>query len=255
METEDYVFWCKEIDEKPRFHRKQWEFFFILKTLKENNMLIENKHGIGFGVGKEPIPSLLAKYKVYSLATDLNENDAIENGWATTNQYSNSYYDLYKSNICSKENFEKYTSTRVVDMNNIPNDFDKLFDFTWSSCALEHLGNLQNGLTFIENSLKLLKPGGIAVHTTEYNISSNEHTISEGPSVLYMKKDLQAFVKYLQSQGYLIDIEFDMKEDHIFDKYIDVPPYCSNKHLKLQFDEYVTTSIALVIYKPIMNIM
>ena len=38
---------------------------------------------------------------------------------------------------------------------------------------------------FIEGAMNLLKPGGIAVHTTEYNVSSNEETIMEGNDVIF----------------------------------------------------------------------
>ena len=49
----------------------------------------------------------------------------------------------------------------------------------WSSCSLEHLGSISHGIEFILNSLKCLKQHGVAVHTTEFNLSSNEETLNE----------------------------------------------------------------------------
>ena len=56
---------------------------------------------------------------------------------------------------------------RAVDMNDIPPDL-RGFDFTWSSCALEHLGTLRAGADFVVEQMTCLRPGGVAVHTTEY---------------------------------------------------------------------------------------
>lgn len=65
------------------------------------------------------------------------------------------------------------------------------YDFCWSSCALEHLGDLRRGFDFIINSVeKTLKVGGIACHTTEFNLSPNDTTVASGPTVLYRRKDL-----------------------------------------------------------------
>ena len=250
MLTDEYYFWCSEIDEPPKLHRKQWEYYFILKVLKDNNMLQEGKHGIGFGVGKEPLPSTMAKYKVSTLVSDMDNDSAVEKGWMETGEFSTSVDDMHRKNICSRECFNHYVKTRIIDMNDIPNDIGPVYDFTWSSCAFEHLGNLEKGLQFVRNSLDVLKPGGIAIHTTEYNVSSNTETMDEGPSVLYRKCDLESFVDTIRSEGFIVHIDFDVKEDHPLDKHIDLPPYSDNEHLKLLFDGFVTTSIGLVIYKP-----
>ena len=83
-----------------------------------------------------------------------------------------------------------HVKLRSVDMNSIPDDIEG-YDFTWSACAFEHLGSIDKGLEFVKNSLKCLKPGGIAVHTTEFNASSDQNTLTSGPTVLFRKKDLE----------------------------------------------------------------
>ena len=35
----------------------------------------------------------------------------------------------------------------------------------------------------------------------------------------------------------------------MLDKYVDIPPYTQDKHLKLKLGEYTTTSIGLIIKK------
>jgi hypothetical protein len=64
------------------------------------------------------------------------------------------------------------------------------YDFLWSSCALEHLGSLDAGLDFVVNAMDLLKPGGTAIHTTEFNLSSDDETLTSGPCVIYRRRDI-----------------------------------------------------------------
>ena len=68
-------------------------------------------------------------------------------------------------------------------MNAVPDDLGR-FDLVWSSCALEHLGTPQAGLDFIMRTLDLLEPGGLAVHTTELELTprARQPTTDTSPS-------------------------------------------------------------------------
>ena len=68
---------------------------------------------------------------------------------------------------------------RDVDMNAIPRDL-RDFDFTWSSCALEHLGTLAAGMDFVVNQMACLGPEGRLCTRTEYLVSSNDVTVEAG---------------------------------------------------------------------------
>jgi hypothetical protein len=92
--------------------------------------------------------------------------------------------------ICDAALFSKLVDFRNVDMNNMPSDLVG-YDFCWSSCAFEHLGSIELGMQFVEISLKCLKPGGLAVHTMEYNGQSNRNTLSEGGAVIFRKHPKQ----------------------------------------------------------------
>jgi SAM-dependent methyltransferase len=132
-------------------------------------------------------------------------------------------------------------------MNHIPKDL-RGFDFIWSSCSLEHLGSLKHGEYFVYNAMRCLKPGGIAVHTTEYNFSSNEETLDTGGTVLYRRCDIEQIVKRLQYRGHKISLDF-ASGDLPDDQFIDMPPYKHDPHLKLQLLQYVITSMGLIIEK------
>ncbi|MDR2793708.1 MAG: methyltransferase domain-containing protein, partial [Treponema sp.] len=172
-----YQYWMTKLKEKPFFHRKQWEFVYIAQVLFENNLLKAGSRGLGFGVGKEPLPALFASMDCKITASDMDTDSDEAKKWESANQHSGNNRELLNQRgICPPDIFAKNVSFRTIDMNTIPDDLRGMFDFIWSSCALEHIGGAQNSEDFICNSLDTLRPGGLAVHTTEYNVSSNEDT-------------------------------------------------------------------------------
>lgn len=245
--TKEYEYWCQHMCQKPLLHRKQWEFCYILQVLSTNSMMQPGKKALGFGVGQEPIPSVLARYGCDVLATDLQLEQAKSTGWIETNQHLNNLKDLHMPGICNAEEFFAKVQFRDMDMNNISEDLVN-FDFTWSSCAFEHLGSIEKGLNFVKNTLKTLKPGGIAVHTTEFNVSSDEKTLDNAGTVLFRKQDIIKLAKDLIHEGHSITLNFNLGSGEV-DQYIDIPPYTQDKHLKLRLQQYVTTSIGLIIQK------
>src|SRR5206468_12199796 len=108
---------------------------------------------------------------------------------------------LQRPSLCEPELLAERVTTRAVDMKRVPDNLQG-FDFCWSACALEHLGTLEAGMQFVERSLACLAPAGVAVHTMEFNVMSEEHTIESGPTVLYRPRDIVELVHRIQSQGY-----------------------------------------------------
>ncbi len=250
LESKEYQAWVKYFKLVPnQLHRKIWEYCFIAETLKKYDLLREGVSGLGFAVGTEPLPAAFCSFGTSITATDLNFEEANKRGWVDTNQHAKNLENLNHQMICPQDKFLKLCRFQNVNMNNIPEDL-KGFDFVWSACALEHLGSLKHGEEFIYNSLKCLKPGGIAVHTTEYNFSSNDKTIEFGSTVLYRRRDIEKIVANLRLDGYIVS-EINFSGGVLDgDQYIDIPPYnLNNKHLKLVMDEFVITSIGLVIQK------
>jgi SAM-dependent methyltransferase len=244
-----YQRWCNELNEKPRFHRKQWEFVYILQALWERDCIKEGKRGLVFAVGSEPLPSLLASYGCAILATDINPDRGTELGWTNGNQLCFGVESLNTRNLCEEELFSKNVKYMPVDMNHIPNSL-KNFDFNWSSCSFEHLGSIKKGLRFLKNQLHTLKPGGWAVHTTEFNISSDDVTLDNNDStVIFRKKDIDTIAKELRDAGHFVE-EIDYSLGGLpEDFHVDVFPYTQDIHLRLQVNEFVATSIGLIIQK------
>lgn len=249
FETEWFAAWLKRLGHGPRYHRKLWEFCFICQALKERGSIRPGAKGLGFGVGNEPLSAYFASQDCKIVATDLPPDHSAASQWSETGQYASGKDALRMPVVCPDELFDRNVQFRWCDMNAVPADLVG-FDFCWSACALEHLGTLAAGATFVERSLDCLVPGGVAVHTTEFNLSSNSETLVSGPTVLYRRRDLEDLANRIQARGCLV-VPFDF--DHgigVLDEYIDFPPYLNEPHLRLSIEGFATTSVAIIIEKP-----
>jgi len=240
--------WCDALGEKPNYHRKQWEYVYILQSLWERECIGPGKKGLVFAVGSEPLPALMAGMGCSVLATDIFPETGREKGWENANQLCFGLDQLNARGLCDKDLFLERVRYRPVDMNEIPADLCD-FDFNWSSCSFEHLGSIAKGKNFLLNQLNTLKPGGWAVHTTEYNISSNDLTQDDNESVFFRKRDIDDVVAELRRAGHFVE-EVDISMGGLPEDYqVDVQPHSQKVHLKLQVDKFVVTSIGLIIQK------
>lgn len=211
-------------------------------------MLSKGKTGLGFAVGREPLVAYFASLGAKILASDLDVDRAATAGWVGSNEHAASLEMLNERNICPPDVFAQSVRFQEVDMNNFNKDQLGEFDFVWSSCAFEHLGSLENGLKYVENAMHCVKSGGLAVHTTEFNVGSNELTHEEGGTVIYRRRDIDELVLRLRDAGHQVKVNYNFG-DQPADYNVDVPPYTHDVHLKLHLMGHTTTSIGLVIRK------
>jgi len=211
-------------------------------------MLEEGRRGLGFGVGAEPLTAVFADRGASVLATDLEPDEAKEAGWVHTDQHAQSKQDMNNRGICAPSKFDELVDFRFMDMNNIDKDLEGQFDFVWSACAYEHLGSIMHGLEFVVNSVKCLKPGGVAVHTTEFNCSSDNETLDHASTVLFRKRDMLALQKRLKLMGGEMEFNFNLG-DLPLDLHIDTAPYKEDEHLKLQIMRWAVTSFGIIVRK------
>ncbi len=239
----EFAEFCKIFCHPIVTHRKLWEFAFIYHHARQAAVLQPGKKGLGFGVGLEQLASLFAGLGVQVTATDAPGD---EKGWREADEYAGERDQLFYPTIVSREAFDRNVAFEFVDMNDIPAHLAG-FDFCWSSCCLEHLGNLQHGIDFFINSVeKTLKVGGVACHTTELNLTSDEHTIESGRTVIYRKQDLQRLCRTLEERGHSVTPLRIEPGLFVADYLVDVPPYRKDPCLKFQLGQYVATSVGIV---------
>lgn len=251
-------YWFKslreELDQPDRIHRKVWENVRIVSEFEQwldVDSDFAHLRCLGFGVGLDPIPSWLASQSDVEsvLATDLSIDDPASKDWLD-GQHCSSLDQLYNPKICTKDDFYTKVQFQTLDMNHIPLEFESQFDFTWSCGSLEHIGGIDKSIDFFYNQMKCLKPGGLAVHTTEYNLTSNEDTIDAHNLCLLRKRDIEQIADRVPEFTWCDSFDWHQGESEA-DTYIAKPPHDEDEpyHLKLQVGNYVTTSILLVATK------
>jgi len=260
IESDWVAHWCRELGIATVYHRKIWELCFALQAVHEAGLLRDGARGLGFGCGAEPLPSYFAARGIAVTATDLTPDNAASSGWIRNGQHATAPEQAFMPHLVRREDFDRLVGMRYVDMNDIPDDL-RGFDFCWSICALEHLGSIELGLRFIENSMATLKPGGLAVHTTEYNIRPDGPTVDNWPSVAFQRRHLEGVAERLRRDGHEVaPFDFDLGDGPL-DHFVDLPPHVHElpeelarwlgppAHLKVALDSMIVTCVGLVIRK------
>ena len=232
-------------------YRKVWEWCAIAEALQSRGMLAPGRKGLGFAVGQEPLPALFAAGGAEILATDLAP-EINQQHWLETGQHTTGTDALYRAELLSRAEFDRLVSFQAADMRTLEGLPAGEFDFLWSSCSLEHLGTMEDSFVFIERAMDLLRPGGVAVHTTEYNVSSNEETMLGGNDVIFRRQDVELVDYRLRRKECGLDRVDFYAGNHRHDLACDNPPFFTSgrMHLKLRLHGYVATSILLVASKP-----
>jgi SAM-dependent methyltransferase len=247
MRDPAYYEWCQRFAEPWHIHRKLWEWCYIAQVCEVSGGLVPGSRGLGFGVGTEPLASYFASRGCSVVATDLPAQDAKHEKWTANDEHAAGLASLNPRGLCTDEQLRTLITFRPVDMSAVPSDLQG-FDFVWSSCAFEHLGSLDAGLEFVQASLGCLRPGGVAVHTTEYNVSSNTGTVDSGETVAYRRRDIEGLSRLLRAQGYVMNCTFALGTLPA-DRHVDTPPW-GEPHIKIPLGPYVITSMGIAVSKP-----
>ena len=246
FQEQAYLQTCRAMHVHPTLLRKQWEFAFIVKSLEDAGVIRGGARGLVFGVGREKLPAIFMARGCRITATDLPSDEG-DGQWAGGPQHARSIDNIYYPNLVDRKTFDESIEFRPVNMNRIPDDLQG-YDFCWSACALEHLGTLELGLDFIRNSLKCLRPGGVAVHTTEFNLGSASDTLEEGPAVVYRESDLTKFREEMVAAGHAMSLNLhpgNTPTDRMVDR-----DRNSDIHLRLYVrHKILATSVGLCIRK------
>lgn len=219
--------------------RKIWEYCFIVNAINTYAAVGPGTRGLAFGCGKEFITSVMAASGSDILATDYVDQ---AHDWQ-----AKGLEDLFSAAHIDRASFDRRVTFRHVDMNDIGPDLTG-FDFLWSTGSLEHIGGYDKGLAFVENAMHCLKPGGIAVHTTEFTLTS-EHTGHDTPELsFYCRRDIERLAERLIKAGHMTVLNFERGQT-VADTHVDTPPYNYGRTLCAHFSRHVVSSIGLVIQK------
>ncbi|MBD2464551.1 methyltransferase domain-containing protein [Oscillatoria sp. FACHB-1407] len=139
--------------------RKVWEFIQVYRGLKELGLLNGESRGLGLGVGHECLIYAFTNVCGEIVATDLYDSQ----NWSTASMAVNEVYE--RSPYPYRRDRLK---VQHMDMTQIEYP-DASFDFVWSCCSIEHVSSFEDLHQVYAEIHRVLKPGGIAALTTEYN--------------------------------------------------------------------------------------
>lgn len=249
-----YLSASRAIAEENLFHRKHWEWVFIHVTADRHGLLEPGRSALGFGVGTEPLVSAFAARGVGVVATDQPAESA--GAWASSNQHASERTALWRERVCDRSVFEQLVSFRAVDMTDLPDDLG-VHDLVWSSCCFEHLGSPQAGIEFVRRSMQFVRPGGIAVHTTEFDPSrfrplKESGSVADGHYVVfYRRREISELILRLREDGFEVEMDWRVSRRHPMERKVDRPPYTHDPHLRVEMAGRVVTSIGLVVRRPL----
>ena len=249
LQSPNFQHWAARLRERQkRPHRKIWEWAYIAQALHERGCITDGARGLGFAVGTEPLSALFASMGCSIVATDLDLAAASAGGWTRTHEHAENIGVLNERRICDPERFSNNVRFMNVDMCDIPEQLVG-FDFLWSSCAIEHLGSIEAAMAFVRKAMRCLKPGGLAVHTTEFNCESDVATIERGKDVILRKSDFIRLREILASDGDDVgESDFTLGTSEA-DLFVDEPPFKGPSHLKLRIGGFASTSFGMIIRK------
>lgn len=170
-----------ELREIPRFHRKQWESAMIFLALRQAGKLRPESRGLSMGGGRELILYAIAPHVQRLTVTDLYE---VGTAWECANTSDPEVF--IKQHKPFPVDDSRLTALRM-DMRQL--DFpDASFDFCYSTCAVEHIGQREDFVRHFNEVARVLKDDGVYVFTTEVSYGSD--TIKDFHNYVFSLEDL-----------------------------------------------------------------
>lgn len=157
-------------------NRKTWEFIQVYCGLKQLGQLNDTARILGLGVGHECLIYAFTNVCNQVVATDLYESQSWETASMTVQEaYQRNPFPYQRDRL----------TIQHMDMTRL--DFpDASFDCIWSCCAVEHVNTFRDLHQVYAEIHRVLKPGGIAALTTEFNMTDRP---SYEPNMLFTDRD------------------------------------------------------------------
>ena len=186
--------WLSRLRPKGTSGPEHWRKLYTLQALRRYGMLEEGALGLGFERTPSGMPAALAALGTRIVA-------AFPTVPGAQPKAARLKADLADRAPCSKTVFEANVSARVTSWRRIADDLVN-FDFLWSSRANEVLYSVADAVQFVEDSMRCLRPGGIAVHTFSYDLAPSGRKIPSTDRIMLQQGDVERIALLLVSRGH-----------------------------------------------------
>jgi len=251
IETRWFRYWCEQLKERPRYHRKLWEFAYIMQALHAADALKKGARVLVLGADQQPAPSYLAAKGAEVLVAQGQDQPAPGPGGDP----------LFYDELATKAAFAKQVVRRAVDLSALPDDLAG-FDACVCIAAATARGSVRAGVDFMKGLPDTLKPGGVAVCMADFNYADDERTLDNWGSVLFQRRHFEEVAAAWRDQGHEVTpLDFNVGYMAL-DRFIDIPPFDVSRteaqaglwrdgwqaaHLKTAVDGFAATSFGMVV--------
>ncbi|WP_368414668.1 hypothetical protein [Falsiroseomonas sp.] len=181
---------------RPARNRQLWEQAWVVSMLATEGLVARGKSGLALESGRERIGALLASRGVAVLGTG---GEIADDRDAEARRLR-----LFYPEIVHIDDFDSLVS--YVELN--PREARRMppgnHDFCWSLGIPARLGSIEAALDFFEASLAALRPGGLALHTFSFNLTSDAATWELPDLVVLRRRDIEALAARLAPAGHQI---------------------------------------------------
>lgn len=253
FETPEFISEIGRIREPVRYHRKQWEYAYVLTTARALDLVGPEKYALGFGVGTEPVAAVLAADGAHVTATDFDHM-----GVANTPlvQHNKKHYrgrpslrGLNQRLIAQDSVFNRSVDFQYLDILDAETPLARDgYDLVWSCGVLHHLGSAKAIVDALTASTARLAPGGWALHTLDVQLTGETGQQHHDIYFASLGEIADLFEKFAAVSGHKMTLNLDRQTEEN-----DRDPAAAlrnDRHLCLQVDDLVIGSVGIAISAP-----
>jgi hypothetical protein len=250
METRWFRFWCEQLKERPRYHRKLWEFAYLMQALHCADAIKPGAKVLILGAAHQPTASYLAA-KGADVVIAQHGDEPMPGAGADP---------LCNEDLVDAKTFAKRVTRRVVDLAALPDDLAG-FDACVGMDQAMRRGTVRAGMDYVVASIDRVRPGGLVAHVVDFNYADDAQTLDDWGSVLFLRRHLEAMTQAWTAAGHEVaPLDFNVGFQAM-DRFVDIPPFDVSRteslerlwrdgwqaaHLKTAVDGFPATSFGLI---------
>lgn len=254
IESRWFRYWCDEMQERSRFHRRLWEYAYTLQGLNAAGALEPGARVLALVDAAHPIPSYLAGKGV---------KVTLAHGAGAALPEPGGFDRFYDDRFADRPDYLRSVEHRSVDFGALPAGLEG-YDALYSVDLAGRRGSIERGMAFVRAAMGALKPGGMAVHIFDFNYANDAQTIDDWGAVLLQRRHFEALRTALEQDGHepsAADFSVGFQE---MDRFVDLPPFDTHgtpsfdrlwrdgwqaSHLKVMVDGFAVTSFGILVRK------
>jgi hypothetical protein len=174
--------------------RSAWEQVWVAAVLATEGMIAPGRRLLAIEAGRERIAALVASRGADVVATGPAMPTPADAELRRT--------QMFYPEVVHIEEFDRRVGVTALDPTALFTLPPGSFDACWSFGMPSRLGSVDAALAFFEASLGPLRPGGIALHCFDFNLTSDARTWDLPDLVILRRRDIETLARHLHEGGH-----------------------------------------------------